>query len=216
MLKKCKIVILPTTNDSNIYLKPQNGHLLIITDIKAKKYATSLNFLKQHLYIISDDVIKEDDWCIDSNRNIFQHKNHFPISIGQRKLIAITDSSLGLPQPSKQFIQKYVKEYNKGNITTDILVEYENIYIDSFGTTIIQYEKDSDSYLKQCEFVTSRLKINPKDNTITIKKVKKIYTKEEVYQILEKYTSFIWKEVGIHYPVSLGIDAKDKFINCEL
>ena len=35
--KKAKVIILPTTNDSNIYLKPQNGHLVIITDIKAKK-----------------------------------------------------------------------------------------------------------------------------------------------------------------------------------
>ena len=35
-------------------------------------------------------------------------------------------------------------------------------------------------------------------------------------KILEKYTSFIWNEVGIHYPISLGNDAKDKFINSEL
>lgn len=60
------------------------------------------------------------------------------------------------------------------------------------------------------------LKINPKDNTITIKKLKEIYTKEELCQILEKYTSFLWSEVGIHYPISLGNDAKDKFINSEL
>ena len=55
-----------------------------------------------------------------------------------------------------------------------------------------------------------------KDNTITIKKVKEIYTKDEVCQVLEKYTSFIWSEVGIHYPISLGNEAKDKFINKEL
>ena len=40
--------------------------------------------------------------------------------------------------------------------------------------------------------------------------------KEDMVQILEKYTSFIWSEVGIHYPISLGNDAKDKFINREL
>ena len=50
----------------------------------------------------------------------------------------------------------------------------------------------------------------------TFKKAKEIYTKEEVYQILEKYTSFLWSEVGIHYPISLGNAAKDKFINNEL
>ena len=60
------------------------------------------------------------------------------------------------------------------------------------------------------------LKINPTDNTITIRKVKENYTKEELAQILEKFISFIWSEVGIHYPISLGKDAKDKFINSEL
>ena len=55
-----------------------------------------------------------------------------------------------------------------------------------------------------------------KNNTITIKKLKETYNKEEVCQILEKYTSFLWSEVGIHYPISLGNDAKDKFINHEL
>ena len=47
-------------------------------------------------------------------------------------------------------------------------------------------------------------------------KEKENYTKEELAQILEKFISFIWKEVGIHYPISLGKDAKDKFINSEL
>lgn len=45
---------------------------------------------------------------------------------------------------------------------------------------------------------------------------KENYTKEEVIKLLEKFTSFIWKEVGIHYPISLGKDAKDIFINREL
>ena len=45
---------------------------------------------------------------------------------------------------------------------------------------------------------------------------KETYTKEEVINILAKYLAFLWSEVGIHYPISLGIDAKDKFINNEL
>ena len=57
--KKAKIVILSATNDSNIYLKPQDGHLVIVINTKVKRYVTALNFPKQHLYIISDDEIKE-------------------------------------------------------------------------------------------------------------------------------------------------------------
>ena len=182
---------------------------------------------KQHLYITSDDKIKEDNWCIDSNGNIFQYKNHFPINIGQRKIIATTDTSLNiytwkqsnkkskpynvqqniettkkvfipLPQPSQQFIEKYIEQYNKGNVITDVLVEYEYLLNDN---TVISYWN---------------LKVNPKNNTITIRKLKEVYSKEELCQILEKYTSFIWKEVGIHYPISLGKDVKDIFINREL
>ena len=105
------------------------------------------------------------------------------------------------PQPSLNFVIKWIKEANKDNIITDILIEYEEgkSYSGNEGLIIKEW-----------------LKINPKDNTITIKKVKEVYTKEELSQILENFTSFLWSEVGIHYPISLGIDAKDKFINNEL
>ena len=220
--KRAKVVMLPTNEKTNI-INTNQGLLYNSNDYIG---------INQHLYIISDDEIKEGDYyIIDDIPELLKNNGLKFIDDYCKKVIATTDTSLYihqketislpervfyLPQPSKQFIEKYIEEYNKGNIITDVLVEYENIYIDSFGTTIVQHEKDSDSYLKQCTFVNSKLKINPKDNTITIKKVKEIYTKKEVYQILEKYTSFLWSEVGIRYPVSLGIDARDKFINCEL
>jgi hypothetical protein len=172
--KKAKVVMLSHSNiDTSLTLyKTASGKPLhLSTNLDILSHHTN-----QHLYIISDDVIKEDDWCIDSNRNIFQHKNHFPISIGQRKIIAITDSSLDLPQPSKQFIQKYVEEYNKGNIITDVLVEYEK------GLNKPLHESLRDS----SPLVFERLKVNPKDNTITIKKVKDSYNREEVEKLCKK------------------------------
>ena len=45
---------------------------------------------------------------------------------------------------------------------------------------------------------------------------KETYTKEEVISILEKYLAFLWSEVGIHYPIWLGNDVTDTFINNEL
>ena len=111
------------------------------------------------------------------------------------------DFDITIPKPSDSFISKYIEEYNKGNIITDLLVEYEEgkSYSGNEGLIIKEW-----------------LKINPKDNTITIKKAKDSWNKEEVIRLLEKYISFIWSEVGIHYPISLGNDAKDKFINREL
>ena len=54
-----------------------------------------------------------------------------------------------------------------------------------------------------------------------MKNVKIIYliinkNKNKMKTILERFISFLWKEIGIHYPISLGKDAKDKFINSEL
>ena len=144
------------------------------------------------------------------------------------------------PQPSLNFVIKWIEEANKDNIITDVLVKYERDYtnrncntcnLGTNGTCELGLEKECCSNTKDAsnhkdywisclkgekDSEIYKLKINPKDNTITIKKLKELYTKEELCQVLEKYTSFIWSEVGIHYPISLGIDAKDKFINNEL
>ena len=171
-----------------------------------------------HLYVLSDEEIKEGDWIITNIHNKIEQvlNNQTSLKFYQeraKKVIATTDTSLYthqketvslpervfyLPQPSQQFIQKYIEEYNKGNVITDVLIEYKYL---SDIMAVLPYWK---------------LKVNAKDNTITIKKLKETYTKEELCKVLEKYTSFIWSEVGIHYPISLGNDAKDKFINNEL
>ena len=203
MLKKCKIIMLPTNQKTK--------YLMVYSDVEKTKGKLILNGLKndeykeyQHLYIISDDEIKENNTHFYNPHSgqlhiSGNHTDYIAINKnGCKKIIATTDVSLGLHQPSQQFIQKFVEEYNKGNIITDVLVEYEYL-LNDMG--VIPY---------WC------LKINPKDNTITIRKVKENYTKEELAQILEKFISFIWSEVGIHYPISLGNDAKDKFINREL
>lgn len=159
----------------------------------------------QNLYIILDKKPDNGDYyIIDGIPEVLKNNGLKFIDGNCKKIIATTDKTLSqtsrieLPQPSKQFIEKYVEEYNKGNVITDILVEYEYLLDDR---AVLPYWN---------------LKVNTKDNTITIKKVKEIYNKEEVCQILEKYTSFLWSEVGIHYPISLGNDAREKFINNEL
>ena len=217
MLKKCKIVMLPTNQKTK--------YLMVYSDVEKTKGKLILNGLKndeykeyQNIYIISDNKIKEGDYCysykmnkiVKSTCDVSREANK---NIGfWEKVIATTDKTLSqtnrteIPQPSKQFIEKYIEEYNKSNIITDVLVEYESDFNSCFCTKDICNGNNC----------PKKLNINPKDNTITIKKVKEVYTKEELCQVLEKYTSFIWSEVGIHYPISLGIDAKDKFINNEL
>ena len=203
--KKGKVVILPTNQ--------QTKYLMVYSDVEKTKGKLILSGLKndeykeyQHLYIISyiEKPDNGDYYIIDDVPELLKNNGLVFIDDSCRKVIATTDKTLSqtsrteIPQPSQQFIQKYIEEYNKGNVITDVLVEYDYLLDDR---AVLPYWN---------------LKVNTKDNTITIKKVKDNYTKEELCQILEKYTSFIWSEVGIHYPISLGKDAKDKFINSEL
>jgi uncharacterized protein YbaR (Trm112 family) len=155
-------------------------------------------FKHQHLYIISDDKIEEDDYyIIDGIPELLKNNGLKFIDDYCKKVIATTDTSLRfprknshpnsvwkldgalLPQPSQQFIQKFVEEYNKGNIITDVLVEYEK------GLNKPLHESLRDSSPLDFE----RLKVNPEDNTITIKKVKDSYTREEVDRLLDEQAS---------------------------
>lgn len=146
----------------------------------------------QHLYITSDEEIKVDDWMYSQmdgyptqwDGDLSESKN--PKEYGYNKIISTTDKSITtpgynsfdeddicncyLPKPSQQFIEKYIEEYNKGNIITDVLVEYNKA----------TYEK----WMKNgASPVFDTIKVNPKDNTITIKKVKDSYSREEVRKL---------------------------------
>ena len=146
-------------------------------------------YLNNFIYILSDDEIKEGDLHITSDHSGFGFRKY--------KIIATTDTSLKtdnpnydigklayitLPQPSQQFIEKYIESYNKGEVITDILVEYE---IDKLK----QLHTDSNS-LSLAEslgsFIHWKLKVNTKDNSITIKKLKDNWNREEVKQFAIK------------------------------
>ena len=118
---------------------------------------------------------------------IINHKGKYYLKTetGYSEVLATTDTSLkidnpnydigrlayiNLPQPSQQFIEKYIEEYNKGQQITECLVEYEEIYPKHFT-----YNPN--------ENIITRLKVD-KNNTITIKKVKDSYTREEVENLI--------------------------------
>ena len=178
--KKGKVVILPTNQ--------QTKYLMVYSDVEKTKGKLILNGLKndeykeyQHLYIISDDEIKEDDWYYDNVVLQIRQWKSFMIynKLQHKKVIATTDTSLGLPQPSKQFIEKYIEEYNKGNVITDVLVEYELVSNEEYFLNTINPDDD-------VPYFDERLKINSKDNTITIKKVKDSYSREEVIELCKQ------------------------------
>jgi len=158
--KKCQVVMLSTEKASKIVLQGYKGLGGLL--FSNNQYIKSSNYQPQHLYILSDEEIKEGDWYLADERiskselkpiwvvrkcdnitNGWLESNSNP---GQgdnpdwsKKIIATTDIPLGtseysekyresyfnpLPQPSPEFITKYIEEYNKGNVITDIMVEY--------------------------------------------------------------------------------------------
>lgn len=180
--KKAKVIMLSAEVKSKI--------LIVYTDVEKTSGKLVLNGIVndnykryQNLYIISDDEIKEGDWCLDQDNNLFQKgnnglSNNADYFGNMKKIIATTDTFLNeldrfnnkswddlLHQPSQQFIEKYIESYNKDEIITDVLVEYE-VHKNSFVPLWIP-------------------KVNPKDNTIKIKKLKENWSREELMDLLE-------------------------------
>ena len=129
--KRTQVIMLPT---NNIIRETRLGYYQDVLSLNNTKYDESLILFRttdgievpnpQHLYIISDDEIKEGDWYCSPMGIISRYNGIEKLPSNWRKIIATTEESSGLPQPSKQFIEKYIEEYNKGNIITDVLVEY--------------------------------------------------------------------------------------------
>ena len=182
MKKSAQVVMLPTnekapTHDYLFLYKPSNRLVK--------------NGFVQHLYFLSDEEIKEGDWvyCLREGFEPVLKQKVNPIGVNNdkmfKKIIATTDRSLEvvskginpvyekLPQPSTSFIEKFVEEYNKGNVITEVMVEYEyNSY-----STKTNGELTADL----------KLKINP-DNTIDINMPKDSWSREEVVELIQKYS----------------------------
>jgi len=212
--KSAKVIMLPTNKGGyNLWLNKNNN-------LVYHKFPYGIG-KPQHLYIISDDEIKDDDWCYHTN-----NKSILKINKGEgklmkehlylKKIIATTDESLKLPcscsgmkdkvtcnwmckthrdymlpQPSQSFIEKYVESYNNGKPIVDVLVEYEDYYCKN---NHYQLDKGVCRYPYCNEFNYSKLKINPKDNTITIKRIKDNYSRDE----LEKLCRLSWS-AGVNH-----------------
>lgn len=226
--KRAQVIMLPINNHSSLYLNNKN-YL-----IQRPTLGVSVNnsYTNQNLHIVSDDEIKEksllntDDYYYVKNHynewyigkfngesfDFINNQGNFNSNLFiAKKIIATTDTSLEieilegppqfsceairteeLPQPSQQFIEKYIESYNKGQIINDILVEYELV-------------EDASQSIDRTDNVWI-LKVNPKDNTITIKKYQeKLYNKKDIRELLLNS----WVDIDLHY----GYGALDKLID---
>ena len=197
---KVNVVMLPTNKKAHfgdIILTPTSPKTLFIFQHQ------NCTEVAQHLYITSDEEINEGDWCYNSKRKSIE-LGKYMIGTNEfifcKKIIATTDTSLRrmgddgivdialgleISYIPESFIKYFIEEYNKGNVITDVLVEYEEVYQPYFENK--EFHRNATKY---------QLKVNFKDNTITIKKVKDNWNREEVD--LEK-SEFIHLFFSHHY-----------------
>ena len=119
MKTKCKIIMLPSEK-SSLYLEEHK-----LRDNKTTMHIP-IKPQPQHLYIISDEEIKEDNYYYnDLFDNISQLvkvglvTNDIIQTLNENKhnhlIIATTDPTLNLPSIPKEFIQNYIDSHNSGN-----------------------------------------------------------------------------------------------------
>lgn len=184
--QECEVIMLPTDKTENTILKTFNG-LDTLSYFRnqyfSKDYLNSTGREGNHLYIVSNEIIKEDE--INNNYCIFKvvitclagNTIGKVKTIGNYyKIIATTDTSLNLPQPSQNFINAFIKSYNNGNPITKILVEYEI----SMRTDVV-WNRDYNKY-KNIPNTIKTIKVNS-SNEISIKKV---YVNERIDKLENK------------------------------
>lgn len=202
MYKHCNVVMLPTKSKA-----VRLGQLVIGAGnhLFASRQSNDIGSLTAYeLYITSNEELKENDYTIHSTFGIGQvimmdHPRGRQLCFHiQRKdnvgsltqclyqckddltgsIIATTDPSLKfgddipgivrfkfLPQPSEAFIQAFIRNHNKENIISDITVQYEEDY--QCGVDYNGEEK---------------VKVDEKNNTITIKSIKDNWNIKELRQ----------------------------------
>lgn len=203
MWKKCKIVMLPTNE------KAKMGDLAlsktgVLNIVKNTDWLNLYQPIKQELYFLSNEKIKEGDWYYNTVRKevmlceskIEEESNKlFPQYA--KKVIATTNNSLNLPFIPQSFIIKYIEEYNKGNKIQWVMVDYEE-----YTETTYKYGIDSSMYI-----CTPKVDEN---NYITITKVKDSWNREEVIKLIKEYhASFAT------YP-TMNLGLRDKWIEDNL
>jgi len=209
VVSKFKEMHILTVNDSKSYAK---------TTVKQNIYVTSDEKIKEGDYTIYFDI-----WLCKILKHygdqvlILKLKDNTETTVlipEHKKIIATNDTSLFyteqgilnhstaeqdiLPQPSQQFIEDFIKEYNNKNIITKVDIKYKKVPCDSKGEPIkgifLKHISDPSISSEKCinqmaSMFKETLLIEPHDNTIEIdfKSSQRKYSEKEVIALLHKY-----------------------------
>ncbi len=207
MEKKHRVIMLPTKKaNPNLFIHQGLGSNVKVLSsdqgIAHHKEMMACGVSKpQHLYIISDEEIKEGDWFTFEKSNVIERAtvisddgkvkilNSQIAGLGKAyKAIASTDKSLcekkhwrgyehihtnyPIPQIRESFVKKYVETYNAGKPIEYVNLEYESVYQPYYENN--EFHKNAEKEV---------LKLRP-DNTVIIHSVKDTFTREETSRIV--------------------------------
>lgn len=166
--------MLPTEKASHIYLNIKTNKLGYVTGEYPEDLTQfpqkDLITQNQHLYILSDEEIKEGDWFYHTNLKIVQHKEFKSTgNINKKKIIATTNESLEIVP---KIPQDFIKEYCGLGGIDEVLIKYKPSYWEEISNKSFHIEE--------------HIVINS-DNTITIKQIKESWNRQEVENLLRKF-----------------------------
>lgn len=202
MYHKIEVLLLPSKTETNCVI----GKFVDTNQLIVRNENDIPRGVPHHLYLISDEEeIKKGDWIYDVCDGIVKVEHEYQLSNMMvfrkdcKKIITTTDTFLrlteivkeddstefpyitSLPQPSQSFIEYFVKEYNKGNVITEVEVEYEQEFCLN-----CEWNYDSCPNIEGCLSIY-KLKVNS-DNTINIKEINSYLTpKEKAYELFNNF-----------------------------
>jgi len=192
MKKECKVVMLPTEKASTLWYNKDTKQLVYNPDYYLDPTHVDI---PQHLYLISDDEIRENDWfikwsggkwnlhqCSEFDKKLIDelwNETTYKKVIASTDLLQITVGKDGddilvdcLPKFSESFIKAYVKA---------------NGEIDKVE---VEYEQKADMVIGQkSRGITNlhwALKLTPNNEVIISMVEEKMYNKDEVVELLMK------------------------------
>lgn len=203
MKKKCKVVMLPTDGKSKLYKAPWDEPPFI-GYFRNPQETIKGDTIAQHLYLISDEDIKEGDWLVSikygnlrqctgvqENEYLCVGNNNGVLKSAVKKVIASTNPELTIKTTREEKIVKPgVYEKSLPTFSEDFIKAYvkANGQIDEVN---VEYEESSDwSRSKEGVIVGIKAHYIPKltdNNEVIISMVEeKMYSREEVELIVAK------------------------------
>jgi hypothetical protein len=203
--QECNVVMLPTKDDSARIIKSEDRDYLVFVDKWSGKH------IANHLYILSNDEIKEGDWFFNGE-HILQCSAVTDIIIdteGQwstigdcKKIIATTDKSLRI---HKSEILGKINGHTLGKVKSLLLSQISQSFIEYFiseynkgnviSKVLVEVEeglnKPLHEALKSSEpLCFKRIKLNQSNEIYILTEQKQVFSREEVVELLLALSSF--------------------------